>query len=230
MAQQIPHAFEASPRRFFPRPGISPSVSDASERGSTSSSPTRFPQSPSSKHIQDVLDRLDDHANHRLEGADHELRDYLDDVKEEAEWNMIVAKDEGIESLNDTRDAVLREVEDELVTQTDDFKEYLDTIARDIIAKADEKAAAIMSKADEKAAAMMSKADEKAAAMMSKADEQTRDAAIMMSRVEKMAKAATASLWDAATKASGDRDAISRQPFARGKGGYRGLGTRSFRH
>ncbi|KNG44304.1 hypothetical protein TW65_08869 [Stemphylium lycopersici] len=191
VAQQIPHAFGASRRRFFPHPGISPLVSDASERGSTPSSPTRFPQFLSNKHLQDVLDRLDDHACLRLERADHEFRDHLDDAKEEAQWNIIVAKDEGIESLNDTRDAVLREVKDELVTQTDDFKEYLDTIGRDIISKADEKAAAIISKADEK----------------------MRDAATMMSTVEKMAKAATASLWDAATKASADRDANSRRPF-----------------
>jgi hypothetical protein len=218
VAQQIPHAFEASPRRFFPYPGISPLISDASERGSASSPSTRFPQSPSNNHLQDVLDRLDDHAN-LLERVDHELREHLDNVKEEAQWNMIVVKDEGIESLNDTRDAVLREVEDELVTQTDDFKECLDTIGRNIIGKADEKAAAIISKADEKAAAMMNRADEK-----------MRDAAIMMSTVEKMAKAATASLWDAATKASRDRDPISRRPFARGKGGYRGLSTRSFLH
>jgi hypothetical protein len=229
VAQQIPHAFEASPRRFFPYPGISPLISDASERGSASSSPTRFPQSPSNNHLQDVLDRLDDHAN-LLERVDHELRDHLDDVKEEAKWNMIVVKDEGIEPLNDTRDAVLREVEDEMATQTDDFKECLDTIGRNIIGKADEKAAAIISKANEKAAAMMNRADEKVAAMMSKANEKMRDAAIMMSTVEKMAKAATASLWDAATKASRDRDPISRRPFARGKGGYRGLSTRSFLH
>ncbi|KAI0604690.1 Herpes-BLLF1 domain-containing protein [Pyrenophora tritici-repentis] len=189
-------AFAASPRRFFPHPGISPLVSDASECSSTSSSQTRFPQSLLNKHIQDVLDHL-----------------------EEAQSNFTVAKDESIGALDDIRDALLREVKDELATQTVDFEEYLDTIVGDIIGKADEKAAAIISKADEKAAAMMSKADEK-----------MRDAAAMMSTVERMAKAATASLWDVATKASGDRDANSRRPFARGKGGYRGLGTRSFLH
>jgi hypothetical protein len=105
-----------------------------------------------------------------------------------------VAKGEGIESLHDTRDAVLREVKDELATPTDDFKEYPDTIGRDIIGKADEMAAT------------------------------------MMSTVEKMAKAATASLWDAATKANADHDANSRRPFVRGKGDYRGLGTRTYRH
>jgi vacuolar-type H+-ATPase subunit H len=246
VAQQTPPAFGASPRRFFPHPGILPLVSDASERGSTPSSPTRFPLSLScvdvshmlpqmNKHLQDVFNRLDDHANLRLQSADHEFRDHLDDAKEEAQWNITVVKDEGIESLNDTRDAVLREVEDELVTQTDDFKENLDTIGRDIIGKtgteADEKAAAIISKADEKVAAIMSKADEKmkdAAVMMSKADKKMRDAAAMMSTAEKMAKAATASLLDATTKASGDRNANSRRPFARGKGSYRGLGTRSY--
>ncbi|KAI0570100.1 Retinal multi-domain protein [Pyrenophora tritici-repentis] len=196
VAQQIPSAFAASPRRFFPHPGISPLVSDASESSSTSSSQTRFPQSLSNKHIQDVLDHL-----------------------KEAQWNITVATDESIGALDDIRDALLREVKDELATQTVDFEEYLDTIVGDIIGKADEKAAAIISKADEKAAAMMSKADEK-----------MRDAAAMMSTVERMAKAATASLWDVATKASGDRDANSRRPFARGKGGYRGLGTRSFLH
>ncbi|KNG52851.1 hypothetical protein DDE82_009039 [Stemphylium lycopersici] len=193
VAHQIPHAFEASPRHFFP----------------TLEYRLLFTTPPSAARL------------HRLkhERADHEFRDHLDDAKEEAQWNIIVAKDEGIESLNDTRDAVLHEVADKLLTQTDDFEKYLDTIVRDIIGKADEEAAAIIRKADEKAAAMMSKADEK-----------MRDAATMMSRVEKMAKAATASLWDTATKASGDRDANSRRPFSRGKGGYRGLRSRSFRH
>jgi hypothetical protein len=233
VAQQIAHTSYASARRLFPRPGISPSTSGTSERGSTSPPPTRLPLSLSSaanvshmlprleKHLQDFCDRLENDTDLRRERADHEFRDHLDDAREEAELNIRVAKDEGIESLNDACDTVLREFENELLSQIADFSDHLDTIKREVIAKVDDDGEIVISKAVEKA--------KHAVAMMSEADEKMKDAAVMMSKAEKKAKEA-ASLFDAATNLSGNRLASSRRSFTRGKGNYRGLGNRFLRN
>jgi hypothetical protein len=172
------------------------------------------------KHLEDCCDRLENDADFRRERADHEFRDHLDDAREEAELNIRVAKDEGIESLNDTCDTLLREFENELLSQITDFSDHLDTIKREVIAKVDEDGEIVMSKAIEKA--------KHAVAMMSDANEKMKDAAVMMSKAEKKAKEA-ASLFDAATNSSGNRLASSRRSFTRGKGNYRGLGNRFLR-
>lgn len=90
-------------------------------------------------YLQAVVDRTHDVGWLRREWADEEFHTNLHEVKDEAEINIKIVKEEGVQELECARDKCLRDAEAHLANTASDFEDQLIDKYWETMAKADDK-------------------------------------------------------------------------------------------